>query len=211
MPGLEKAKRVSEAQGSPAESVATADAIAGTPKHVESPIETHGPSDVVVDFKAAAPDGVKQGKGKVGDDFGPVASGPAGKASGRPLLMSNEEAAPQATIAPLPGSQGPGRLTAPDSPYTQRSVEQHKPLIEKLGGTNESEAAVARALAYLAGSRNRTAGGLMSPTTRRRAGVPGRRMTWLTPRCRCWRFSPRTTRPPGRAHTAMWWGVALRF
>lgn len=148
--GPAKPTRVSSAPGTPAETVANADAIAGTPKRVQGPIKAHGPSDVVVDFKAASPDGAKRGKGKAGDDFGPVASGPAGKATGRPLLMSNEEAAPEVAIAPLPGSQGPGRLTAPDSPYSQRAVEQRKPLIEKLGGTNESEAAVARALAYLA-------------------------------------------------------------
>lgn len=138
------------APSTPTEGAANADTIAGSPKRIVSPIESRRPSEFAVNVKAVSPDGAEAGRGKRGDDFGRVPSGPASKLSGRPLLMSNDVAAPDVAIAPLPGSQGPGRLTAPDSPYAQRAPEQRKPLIEKLGGTNESEAAVARALAYLA-------------------------------------------------------------
>ncbi len=124
--------------------------IASVSRQASGPVVKQGPGVVRVDVSATSPTGLTGGRGRGGEGFTPVASGPPGSQRGRPLLMSDDVATPAASVAPLPGSQGPGRLTAPDSPYAQRSVEQRKPLIEKLGGTKESEAAVGRALAYLA-------------------------------------------------------------
>jgi hypothetical protein len=64
-------------------------------------------------------------------------------------IASGAEIAPQVSLTPLDGSLGPGELTAPDSPF-MRSPEQRKPLIEQLGGTQQSEDAVAMGLSYLA-------------------------------------------------------------
>lgn len=60
-----------------------------------------------------------------------------------------EDVDPMAMVVPLPDLLGPGRLTAPESLF-QRSFEQRQKLIDKMGGSEESEAAVARALVYLA-------------------------------------------------------------
>jgi hypothetical protein len=57
--------------------------------------------------------------------------------------------APKAAMLTPGGSLGPGRLTAPRSLF-HRSFEQRQKLIPAMGGSAESEAAVARALAYLA-------------------------------------------------------------
>ena len=60
-----------------------------------------------------------------------------------------ERASPQPVIAPLAGSLGPGRLTSPEA-LAQRSFEQRQRLLNELGGSEASEAAVGRALVYLA-------------------------------------------------------------
>jgi hypothetical protein len=53
-------------------------------------------------------------------------------------------------VIPPPGDAGPAIAAAPPSPFTMRDPEQHKPILEKLGGTKESESAVERGLTYLA-------------------------------------------------------------
>ncbi len=53
----------------------------------------------------------------------------------------------------LAGSLKPGNLTSPPSLF-QRSFEQRQRLIDKMGGSKESEAAVARALGYLSRTQN---------------------------------------------------------
>ncbi|HUU23280.1 MAG TPA: hypothetical protein VM389_12170, partial [Phycisphaerae bacterium] len=67
----------------------------------------------------------------------------------RPADAVGDRIAPQALLTPLFGSLGPGRLKAPPSLF-HRSFEQRQRLINKMGGSKESEAAVARALTYLA-------------------------------------------------------------
>ena len=64
-------------------------------------------------------------------------------------MTSSSSISPDVSLDPLGGSLGPGKLIAPDSPF-MRSPQQRKPLLEKLGGTPESEDAVALGLAYLA-------------------------------------------------------------
>ena len=58
--------------------------------------------------------------------------------------------APNIDIGPLPNDIGGGKLNAPDSPFAMRAPEVHRPIIEKLGGSKESEDAVAKALFWLA-------------------------------------------------------------
>ncbi len=57
--------------------------------------------------------------------------------------------APAARVTPLIPLAGPGKLTSPDT-FFQRSFEQRQKFIDAMGGSEESEQAVARALAYLA-------------------------------------------------------------
>ena len=66
----------------------------------------------------------------------------------RAAEVIGERVVPQATVAPLSGSLGPGRLKSPPSLF-QRSFEQRQKLINQLGGSKESETAVGRALVYL--------------------------------------------------------------
>lgn len=54
-----------------------------------------------------------------------------------------------ALFDPLGGSIGPGKLSAPESMH-QRSIQQRKLLLQQMGGNEESEDAVLRALRYLA-------------------------------------------------------------
>ena len=65
--------------------------------------------------------------------------------------VPTDEITPRAMLVPLPDLLTPGRLTAPESLF-QRSFEQRQKLIDKAGGSKESEQAVAMALVYL--SRN---------------------------------------------------------
>ena len=74
---------------------------------------------------------------------------PAGTRRPRPDEAVADRIRPHAARARITGSLGPGRLAAPESLF-QRSFEQRQRFIEGLGGSKESEAAVARALAYLA-------------------------------------------------------------
>jgi hypothetical protein len=75
--------------------------------------------------------------------------GPSQPQPRRIEIASASAIIPDISLAPLDGSFGPGKLTSPDSPF-MRGAEQRKPLLEKLGGTQESEDAVALGLAYLA-------------------------------------------------------------
>ena len=54
-----------------------------------------------------------------------------------------------AFVTPIAGPIGPGRLASPESLF-QRSFEQRQKFIREMGGSKESEEAVARALGYLA-------------------------------------------------------------
>ena len=60
-----------------------------------------------------------------------------------------DRAAPRALLLPLPDELRPGPLTSPAS-FLPRSFVQRQKLIKQMGGSKESEAAVARALVYLA-------------------------------------------------------------
>jgi hypothetical protein len=75
--------------------------------------------------------------------------GPSQPQPRRTEIASASAIIPDISLAPLDGAFGPGKLTAPDSPF-MRGAEQRRPLLEKLGGTQESEDAVALGLAYLA-------------------------------------------------------------
>ena len=55
-----------------------------------------------------------------------------------------------AAVLPAQNDIGPTLPSVPDSPFKMRAPEIHKPILEQLGGTRESETAVERALAYLA-------------------------------------------------------------
>ena len=57
--------------------------------------------------------------------------------------------APDAALTPLLPLALPGESTSPEA-FFQRSVEQRQKFVEAMGGSKESEQAVARALAYLA-------------------------------------------------------------
>ena len=61
----------------------------------------------------------------------------------------SERPTPRALLVPLSGALGPGRLASPESLF-QRSFEQRQKLLNAMGGSKETEAAVARALVYLA-------------------------------------------------------------
>jgi hypothetical protein len=65
-----------------------------------------------------------------------------------PALPSVEGPAPAPAALSLGGSIGPANLTTPET-LAQRKYEQRVQLVEKMGGTKESEAAVAASLAYL--------------------------------------------------------------
>ncbi|MFP4053913.1 MAG: hypothetical protein ACLFV7_08635, partial [Phycisphaerae bacterium] len=64
------------------------------------------------------------------------------------------QAAPESKLVPLSGKLEPGRLTAPPSLF-ERSVEMRPRLVKAFGGSDESEAAVAKALRFLAASQER--------------------------------------------------------
>jgi hypothetical protein len=69
----------------------------------------------------------------------------------RPAEIASAHVVPDITsIVPPPDDLGRALPGVPDSPFKLRAPEQHKPLIEQLGGTKESEGAVERGLAYLA-------------------------------------------------------------
>ena len=57
--------------------------------------------------------------------------------------------APPARVTPLIPLAGPGKLASPDA-FFQRSFEQRQKFVDAMGGSKETENAVARALAYLA-------------------------------------------------------------
>jgi len=67
----------------------------------------------------------------------------------RPAEVVSDRPTPQALLVPLSGALGPGRLASPESLF-QRSFEQRQKLLNEMGGSKASEAAVARALVYLA-------------------------------------------------------------
>lgn len=98
------------------------------------PTEIDGPADVAIE--------------RAGD---PVAGQPP-----RPTdALTSAELMPRADVTAVDVSIGPDlavtlpELTAPEAMF-QRSPEMRKPLVEKMGGTKQSEDAVDRALAYLA-------------------------------------------------------------
>ncbi len=71
---------------------------------------------------------------------------PARPAGGEPTRAAP---APSAALTPLTDLLPEGKLASPDT-FFQRSAEQRQNFIEAMGGSQESEAAVARALAFLA-------------------------------------------------------------
>jgi len=76
---------------------------------------------------------------------------PALASVGRPVdaEQPTDHAAPLAMVTPLSPLTGPGKLTSPDA-FFQRSFEQRQKFVDAMGGSKESEKAVARSLAYLA-------------------------------------------------------------
>ena len=67
----------------------------------------------------------------------------------RAPLVLPEPIRSSVAVRPLGPEVGPVRLASPESLF-QRTFEQRQALIKEMGGSKESEAAVARALAYLA-------------------------------------------------------------
>jgi len=92
--------------------------------------------------------------------------------AGRPreIKPAAERIARAAAMTPLLPLAVPGRSTYPDA-FFQRSVEQRQQFIEAMGGSKESEQAVAKALAYLA--RNQEKDGHWHFNPKQRSG--GRR------------------------------------
>ena len=66
----------------------------------------------------------------------------------RPAEPDTKRFALAAKVTPLIPLAGPGKLASPDA-FFQRSFEQRQKFIDAMGGSKESEKAVARALAYL--------------------------------------------------------------
>ena len=187
------------------------DALTKHSTRLTAPVAASGPGEVVVQVKATSPQGLKNATGDKGDGLSPVASGPAGAPHGHPLMMAEGIPNPAVAVAPLPGSQGPGRLTAPDSPYAQRAPEERKGLVEKLGGNRESEAAVERGLAYLARFQEPNGRWTYVDDDREPGKRAARRMTWLTPVCRFSHSSPRITSLTSRVRITMLSGAGLNF
>ena len=126
--------------------------VAGEPAAASDAVAIHAPR--------ASLDGALLNPANLNVAAGPVqakATIRAGNAGGvraaGPTLASaqvpGEPIAPQIDLVPISGTLGPGKLAMPDTPF-MRAPEQRKPLLEKMGGTKQSEDAVARGLAYLA-------------------------------------------------------------
>jgi hypothetical protein len=81
----------------------------------------------------------------------------AGGPAAQPVLVSSRVAnattapvlEPSLALSPPAGPLGPGSIVAPPTPFP-RAPEQRRPRVEKLGGTDASERAVDRGLAWLA-------------------------------------------------------------
>ncbi|HZL35548.1 MAG TPA: hypothetical protein VFC78_09575 [Tepidisphaeraceae bacterium] len=107
-----------------------------------SPVSGSGFPTASVDFPSAVPASVKLPGSRAGSpDLLSISPHPIELA----VLPS-----PTVSIDPLPGDIGASRLSAPDAPFQMRAPETHKPIIEKLGGTPQSEEAVDKALRWLA-------------------------------------------------------------
>ena len=94
----------------------------------------------------------------------------------RQAEIVDRRAVPHAPVSPLGGGLGPGRLRSPDS-FRHRSYEQRQKFLRELGGSKKSEAAVARALKYLAGHQKKDGRwsqlGGSSPAQQVETGVTG--------------------------------------
>ena len=106
---------------------------------------------------ASAKEGPPVGPGSLPSSFGEPSRAPAvGPAAGTGGGLGGSGVGPRprgGDLVPVPlnleGAIAAPRVAAPE-PLAQRSVAARKPLLERMGGTEQSEDAVGRALAYLA-------------------------------------------------------------
>jgi hypothetical protein len=115
--------------------------------------------------RQGAATGTLQPPGLAQSNLPPVATAGPGNGAGIGIGPT-----PGTSAIPLTGALGPVGPTAADA-LMRRAFEQRTPVIEDLGGTKESELAVARALAYLA--RNQEPDGRWTKYMRNR--TPGSR------------------------------------
>lgn len=128
-------------------------------------------SAVAIDVSSAIP-----AAASVSSGTGPAINlpSPAHNAAPGPIAAPAQAAQPAVAFVPVPlgGGLDPGPFTAPSSPFP-RSPEERKPRVAKLGGTKDSEDAVAKGIAYLA--RNQEPDGRWSLILQNDTAAPGRR------------------------------------
>ena len=118
----------------------TGSAVAAAPNRAATGTSFGGPNAIDLGTAPAQASGRIAGRNK-GPDIGGI--GP------HPAQLVAATIAPEISLSPLAGALGTKNLTSPETPF-MRAPEQRKTLLEELGGTKQSEDAVARGLAYLA-------------------------------------------------------------
>ncbi len=153
---------------SPSPAPAT-DTIASGPR---ANLSTAPSTSVAIDVTSAIPAAASA----VPSGTGPAINlpSPARSAAPGPIAAPAQAAQPAVAFVPVPlgGGLDPGPFTAPSSPFP-RSPEERKPRVEQLGGTKDSEDAVAKGIAWLA--RNQEPDGRWSLIMQNDTAAPGRR------------------------------------